>query len=51
MKTKALRAVQGFLGLPRTPIQVRRSDGENAGHGEPSGFSISDGEMDITFGD
>ncbi len=51
MRAKALRAVQEFLGLPRTPIQVRRNDEENAGHGEPSGVSISDGEMDITIGD
>ncbi len=49
MRAKALRSVKGFLRLPRTPIQVRRNDGENARHGELSGYSVSDAQLDIIF--
>jgi hypothetical protein len=54
-------AVNPCLPKPHIPLRVDRSnyqnfcppcgnDGGNTRHGEPSGFSLSDGELDIILG-
>lgn len=50
MREKALRPYKDICACPGRRFEVRRNDGEKARHGEPSGFFISVGQMDIIFG-
>jgi|SRR5271157_2903567 len=50
MRRRPFAPYKDICACPGRRFEVRRNDGEKARHGEPSGFFISVGQMDIIFG-
>jgi hypothetical protein len=50
MRARPFAPYKDSSACPGSRSEVRRNDGENARHGESSGLSILDGQMNIIFG-